>query len=204
MTKTGKGSIGSLHKLSNTKRNTTLFEVQEPEDGIYGGYQLEIGTSYDLSSLGGEGEAVFRGTIRDDSMNSGLYWNPISNEFEILEEKVEPGAVGILEEVMQGEDTPNKNSKDLLSTPPKKTRTKQSRDEVLCFEIEKENDIMVSLVKQHLNAAKLTSRDLMNKVLGASNLIAGLRQRNSMTLTTFKIWCETLGFEAVVNMVPKK
>lgn len=221
MTLTGKKSMPISQKAAAKGTVTTKVGVkgsgklavqqrpqeQEPADSVYGGYELQIGSEYDLSFLGSEGSAVFQGTLRTSSVKGGLYWRADSKEFTLLE-AADAKKVSAMAEIMEGgNDKGRRAHKDLgESEAPdakKKTRVRLNPKHVLTFSVESEDDEMVSLVKNAINEKPFYIDQMLRKTSNASNLISGLRLRHTMTLGTFKIWADILEMDVIIELAPK-
>lgn len=204
MLKTEKTSIGSSQKLKGQKKAKPIDIPKEKNGDIIKciiddeEYELEIGERYDFPDENGKTkESVFRGTYSSESSKLGYYYNPETKNFFELKDDPEVN-LEMISEVSE-EDLKDRKTA-FLNTGEKKRRSKQNRDEVLRFEIEPANDIMVKLIKERINKSSITSRDVMVKTTSGSNMIAGLRSRNSMTLQTFYIWCKILGCTPIISI----
>ena len=216
MLKTDKRSIGSSRKLKGQVKPKKI-EVPKEKNGdliecnIEGEvYELQIGEVYTFpvgKKSKSEKEGIFRGTYSESSSKAGFYYDKSLETFvQIVDAQDAPpeeeSAVDVNLEMLgdPSEDDIKTRKTAVLSTGEKKKRSKQNRDDVLQFDIEPDNDIMVKLIKEKINKSSITSRDVMTKTPSGSNMIAGLRQRNSMTLQTFYIWCKILNCTPVISI----
>lgn len=99
---------------------------------------------------------------------------------------------------MKPKETPkSKKTNTKKSSSSTKRKTVYTKcDDILKFDINEDDDLMVRLTKENVNAASITMNDVYEKFPNEGyNLYYGLLNRNTITLKSLNKWCEITNSE---------
>jgi len=93
--------------------------------------------------------------------------------------------------------------KNVKLVEKKKSERTAKSNENIQFKINEKDDEMVTALKQEINRRSISMQELYNTITPseAYNLYYGLLKRNSITLVTFKKWCEILDVEFEIKIL---
>jgi hypothetical protein len=146
----------------------------------------------------------FKGIKRDHTiLTEGLWYDPIKKEF--FEEK--NNDINLMKNFLKNKKIKNEFSSIRIKNPSlnfkekEKSNERLSSDEILYFDINPDDDLMVRVLKETINNSKLTLKDVMDNLENGYNLVYGLRTRTSTKFKSMEAWAKLLNKEIKIDII---